>query len=151
MNNNSSEERKSIPSVFTDKKPRSPESEKQSALRGIRRQANHEKGRYSEDMAARYLEKNGYRILERNWRFHRNEIDIIAMDGSCLVFVEVKARKSALHGYGCEAVDIRKQKLLRKVAEAYLVSKGHSLTGTPCRFDVISIDGGAISLFKNAF
>ncbi|WP_078038603.1 YraN family protein [Oribacterium sp. C9] len=149
--NNSSDNQKSIPSVFTEKAARSAEAENLSALRGSRRQANHEKGQHSEDIAASYLKKNGYIILERNWRFHKNEIDIIARDGSCLVFVEVKARKSSLHGFGCEAVDRRKQMLIRKVAEAYLIFKHHSLTGIPCRFDVISIDGGAISLFKNAF
>ena len=150
MSTNSSEY-KTIPSVFTAPKPANPASEKKSSLRGIRRQANHEKGQKSEALAASYLEENGYRILERNWRFHKNEIDIIAKDGDYLVFVEVKARKNALHGFGCEAVDLKKQKLIKKVAEAYLIFNRLSLTGTPSRFDVISIDGEAICLFKNAF
>ncbi|WP_081832702.1 YraN family protein [Oribacterium sp. P6A1] len=151
MNNSSSKESKTIPSVFTTGSVKSSVSEKQSALRGRQRQENHEKGQASEDKAAAYLKKNGYRILERNWRFHKNEIDIIARDGDYLVFVEVKARKNALHGFGCEAVDSKKQGIIKKVAEAYLIYNHLSLTGTPCRFDVISIDGGSICLFKNAF
>ena len=144
-------ENKDIPSVFTGRKSKTGAAEKEYTLRSLQRRENHTKGQYSEDTAAEYLKSQGYRVLERNWRFHRNEIDIIAMDGSCLVFVEVKARKSSLHGFGFEAVDCKKQRLIRKVAEAYLIFRHLSLTGTPCRFDVISIDGDTISLFKNAF
>ncbi|WP_091204156.1 YraN family protein [Oribacterium sp. WCC10] len=126
-------------------------SDNKNNVRSEARRDNHLKGFLSETKASLYLEENGYTILERNFRFHKNEIDIIARDGQFLVFVEVKARKSSRHGYGCEAVDIKKQSLLKKVATAYLMSKHLSLTGTPCRFDVISIDGDSISLFKNAF
>jgi len=93
----------------------------------------------------------GYEILTRNFRFHKNEIDIIAKDGKYLVFVEVKARKNPLHGYGFQAVDRHKQTLIRKVAQAYLINNRLSLTDTPCRFDVVSLDGDEITLFKNAF
>ena len=78
-------ENKDIPSVFTGRKSKTGAAEKEYALRSLQRRENHTKGQYSEDTAAEYLKSQGYRILERNWRFHRNEIDIIAMDGSCLV------------------------------------------------------------------
>ena len=98
-----------------------------------------------------HLETAGYRIVARNWRFHRNEIDIIAMDGDTLVFVEVKKRQDSAHGYGCEAVDHAKQQRIRRVAEAYLACTKRSQADTKCRFDVVSIDDDKILLFKNAF
>ncbi len=141
---------KTLPAVFSaaDKVPK---PSKISKARADSRRANHQKGSLSEDMAADFLAKQGYTILERNFRFHKNEIDIIAKDQAFLVFIEVKARKNAQHGYGCEAVNAGKQKLIRKVAQAYLIFKNLSLSETPCRFDVISIDGRDITLFKNAF
>ena len=63
--------------------------------------------RYEEETAA-FLQKNGYRILEKNFRDRRGEIDLIAKDGRTLVFVEVKYRKNARNGYPEEAVDTRK-------------------------------------------
>ena len=106
--------------------------------------------RYALD-AKPYNETAGYRIVARNWRFHRNEIDIIAMDGDTLVFVEVKKRQDSAHGYGCEAVDHAKQQRIRRVAEAYLACTKRSQADTKCRFDVVSIDDDKILLFKNAF
>lgn len=142
---------KALPPEFTTPRKPTKQAETKSRILSEQRQENHEKGKSSEDVAANYLKDKGYIILERNWRFHKNEIDIIAMDGSYLVFVEVKARKTGQHGYGYEAVDRKKQQLIKKVAEAYLIFTHRNLTETPCRFDVVSIDGGNISMFKNAF
>lgn len=138
---------KELPKIFTEKI----EDPKPSQKRSDARRGNHADGVRGEDMAAAYLETAGYRILERNWRFHRNEIDIIAMDGDTLVFVEVKKRQDSTHGYGCEAVDHAKQQRIRRVAEAYLACTKRSQADTKCRFDVVSIDDGKILLFKNAF
>lgn len=138
---------KELPKVFTEKK----EKYKPSQKRSDARRGNHADGVRGEDMAAAYLETAGYRILERNWRFHRNEIDIIAMEDDTLVFVEVKKRQDSAHGYGCEAVDHAKQQCIRRVAEAYLSYTKRSQTETKCRFDVVSIDDDKILLFKNAF
>lgn len=151
MNTPSQNNKKTLPGIFTAP---ATGNELQSGLRNIRsdqRKANHEKGSVSEKKAARYLEDKGYEILTQNFRFHKNEIDIIAKDGKYLVFVEVKARKNPLHGYGFQAVDLHKQSLIRKVAQAYLINNRLSLTDTPCRFDVVSLDGDEITLFKNAF
>ena len=141
---------KTLPEVFTRaEKPK--KLSKISMFRSEKRRANHEKGALSEDIAVLYLKSQGYRILSRNFRFHKNEIDIIAQDGKYLTFIEVKARKNPKHGFGYEAVNLNKQRCIRKVAEAYLIMNHMSLSDTPCRFDVISIDSKDISLFKNAF
>lgn len=138
---------KEIPKIFTEKI----EDPKPSQKRSDARRGNHADGVRGENMAAAYLETAGYRIVTRNWRFHRNEIDIIAMDGDTLVFVEVKKRQDIAHGYGCEAVDHAKKQRIRRVAEAYLACTKRSQADTKCRFDVVSIDDDKILLFKNAF
>ena len=138
---------KELPKIFTEKI----EDPKPSQKRSDARRGNHADGARGEDMAAAYLEAAGYRILERHWRFHRNEIDIIAMEDDTLVFIEVKKRQDSAHGYGCEAVDHAKQQRIRRVAEAYLVHTKRAQTETKCRFDVVSIDDDKILLFKNAF
>ena len=79
--------------------------------------------RYEEETAA-FLQKNGYRILEKNFRDRRGEIDLIAKDGRTLVFVEVKYRKNARNGYPEEAVDTRKQKKIRETAAYYVYKTG---------------------------
>ncbi len=111
-------------------------------------------GRSGERAAVRYLRKKGFRILETNYRFHRGEIDIIALDRSCLVFVEVKTRTDKMFGFPEECVPFFKQKQIRWVAQGYLVT--HAIEDRECRFDVIAItlDGSgrpAVQHFKNAF
>ncbi len=109
-----------------------------------------ETGSRYEAEAAAFLERQGYRILERNYRDRRGEIDLIAKDGSCLVFVEVKYRKDVKHGYPEEAVGYYKQQRIRHTAEYYLYS--HNLgNDTRCRFDVVSILGTEIRLIRDAF
>lgn len=101
-------------------------------------------GQGGEDLAARYLQDKGYRILERNYRFQRAEVDLVCFqpaknytDGGELVFVEVKTRSSHTYGVPETAVDISKQKNLRKAALAYLYE--HRMEGAYCRFDVLAI------------
>ncbi len=108
-----------------------------------------ELGSFMEEEAALYLENRGVKIIERNYRFHRNEIDIIGYDGEYYIFTEVKYRSGNNSGRPEEAVDYKKQKTIRKVALAFLVS--HKLSEyTPVRFDVIAIDK-EIRWYKNAF
>jgi len=97
-----------------------------------------------------YLESIGYRILSRNFRSMRSEIDIVAMDHDTLVFAEVKARSSRRAGFGSEAVDIRKQKRISWAAAAYL-TRYKVPQGTNVRFDVVSIDSDVITVLRNAF
>ena len=111
-------------------------------------------GRWGEAVAADYLQKKGYHILEHNFNFHHTEIDLITRDGSYLVFVEVKTRSSADFGSPEEALTPRKKYHLRRAAEGYLYL--NNLNNIDCRFDVISIlfgpDGQIeIEHFENAF
>ena len=95
-----------------------------------------ELGREGEALALKHLKSKGYTILETNWHFGRNEIDIIAQDGECIVIVEVKTRSS---GYLIEpqmAVTKSKQSILIRAANAYIRKKNIDLEG---RFDIISI------------
>lgn len=96
-----------------------------------------------------YLEQQGYEILEYNYRCRIGEIDLIARDGEYLVFCEVKYRKNCGTGSPLEAVDVRKQKIIWKVAQHYLMT--HHLSNIPCRFDVIGIEQEKLLLIKNAF
>ncbi len=103
-----------------------------------------------ETLAAEYLKSQGYELVERNFRCRLGEIDIIAKDHSYLCFVEVKYRINEMHGTAVEAVDRRKQRIITKVAWYYLLTHGGN-EWTPCRFDVIAIEGDKVTLYQNAF
>ena len=102
-----------------------------------------------EQAAGFFLEQMGYEILEYNYRCRFGEIDIIAKDGVCLVFCEVKYRSGRGKGSPLEAVDYRKQQTIFRCASHYLAGQG--LGNIPCRFDVIGIEGTAVTHIKNAF
>ncbi len=112
-----------------------------------------QKGKAGEDLAALLLEKQGYKILQRNYRFDRGEIDIVAREGGELVFIEVKARHGDRFGTPEESVTPAKEEQLKKVAEGYLLER--HLDNQACRFDVVSItyDGTVprVSIVRNAF
>jgi putative endonuclease len=95
-------------------------------------------GKAGEDLAAKFLERNGLKIIERNYRFERGEIDLIAEEGDELVFVEVKARRSMMFGTPEEAVTEEKQKQVHAIADGYLFE--HDIDNRPCRFDVVAIE-----------
>ena len=103
-----------------------------------------------ERLAGDYLVKQGYKIIEYNFRCCMGEVDLIAKDGSYLVFVEVKYRSNQRNGNPFEAVDRRKQQRISKAA-AYYCAKHKYSEITPCRFDVIGICGEEYTLIKNAF
>ena len=90
-----------------------------------------------EALAVTHLKARGYEILARNYRAVRGEIDLVAQDGDCIVFVEVKTRRSLKFGLPQAAVTAQKQRQISKVALAYLQT--HNLFDAPCRFDVIAI------------
>jgi putative endonuclease len=73
-----------------------------------------------ENRAAEYLDRKGYRILHRNFKCNLGEIDIIAMDGTTLCFIEVKTRTSLKHGLPCEAVTASKLEHIRRCATIYI-------------------------------
>ena len=110
-------------------------------------------GKDSESLAARHLQKNGYKILEQNYRNKLGEIDIIAKEKGTLVFVEVKARKTHVFGNPKWAVTPNKQRKISMVALYYL--KATKQTHVKARFDVVSLslakDNPQIEIIKNAF
>lgn len=103
-----------------------------------------------EQAAGEFLINKGYRIIAYNYRCKLGEIDIIALDGDELVFVEVKYRASSRYGSPMEAVDYRKQNKIYMVANYYLMEQ-HISKYTKVRFDVVGILGKEITLIKNAF
>lgn len=119
----------------------------------------HERQKYGqsgEDEAARHLLREGYRIIETNYKNRFGEIDIIARDGETIVFIEVKARRSAKFGTARASVHSAKKKKLSMVALGYLKSRGN--THRKARFDVVCVDsipssGGKtrVALIRNAF
>jgi putative endonuclease len=108
-----------------------------------------------EDEAARFLQRCGYAILDRNVRTRAGEIDLVAREGKTVVFVEVKTGRDLAGDPPQAAVNTRKQNRLGRLAHGYLKAK--KLREVPCRFDVVSVivndEGGvkAIRHFPNAF
>lgn len=101
-------------------------------------------------MAAGFLKREGYEILERNFRCRQGEIDLIAREGVYLVFVEVKYRRNGGRGAPEEAVDGRKQQRICRTAAYYMVK--HQIYDTcPCRFDVVAVEGQRVRLYRDAF
>ncbi len=118
-------------------------------MEGVRREI----GKRGEDAAARYIEKRGYEIVERNFTCPLGEMDIIALDRNTLCFIEVKTLSGRTYGPPEIAVNIYKQHKLSKVALAYLNRK--HLHDVEARFDVIAVSlspkGERIELIKDAF
>lgn len=97
-----------------------------------------QKGIAGEAMACTFLQSNGYEIIERNYRAGKGEIDIIALTGQCICFVEVKYRKNNRYGFPEVFVTEKKLRMIQQTAEAYVLQKGwHGRI----RFDVIAITG----------
>jgi putative endonuclease len=110
-------------------------------------------GKQGETLAAAYLEKAGYQIIERNYRCLFGEMDLVARDGQTVVFVEVKSRKSDRFGVPQLSVGLQKQRKLSQIALHYLEQN----RCYPCdaRFDVIAIrmrpEGHQVEIIRNAF
>ena len=96
----------------------------------------HDLGKRGEQITVDWLQLQGYCILERNWRYHRAEVDIIAKKGDLLVFVEVKTRRSEQYGSPSDFVGHRKQRFMASAASAYVADLDFS---GEIRFDVASV------------
>lgn len=109
-----------------------------------------QKGNYGEDLAAAYLKRKWYKIIERNYRNKFGEIDIIARKKDTVVFVEVKSRSSDNFGTPAEAVDKRRQGRMCRAAQFYMLGKYEKLQ---VRFDVIEVylQNGKINHYEDAF
>lgn len=94
-------------------------------------------GRRGEELAATYLEKKGYLILQRNYRNGAGEMDIVAQEGDCLVFVEVRARSTREYGTPEESITPSKAQRLIEVAQGYLQEQGES--AKEWRIDLVAI------------
>jgi putative endonuclease len=116
---------------------------------------NHTLGRRGERAAVKFLKRLRYTIIHRGYHILGGELDIVAVDGRTVVFVEVKTRASHDAGHPSEAVDPHKQRQLTQLALAYL--RRYQLLDNPARFDVIAITWPAsqknptIEHIKNAF
>lgn len=106
-------------------------------------------GVIAERQASGFLQQQGLRELEKNYRCRSGEIDLVMQDQETLVFVEVRQRRDTRFGDALESIDTRKQHRIRKAAEHYLLH--HSWTG-PCRFDAVGINGaGRLHWVQSAF
>lgn len=98
---------------------------------------NHETGVQGETIAAEYLIQEGYVILERNYKNHIGEIDIVAKNEDVLVFVEVKTRRGLKFGYAFEAVNSQKRKKIINTSQLYIMS--HQCFDIQYRYDIIEV------------
>ena len=94
-------------------------------------------GRFGEDVAAAHLEALGLQVLHRNWRCPQGEVDIIAVDGECLVVCEVKTRRSLTAGSPVEAVDALKLRRLRRLTAVWLTQQHRYFP--QIRIDVLAV------------
>lgn len=117
----------------------------------MKKRHNQKVGKMGEQTAARFLENQGYKILAKNYRYQKGEIDIIAQNAKELVFVEVKTNLGENFGEPEDRVGLAKQRQIARVAMGYLQSE--KLYDVDCRFDVISITGRTqkIRHIKDAF
>lgn len=114
-------------------------------------QNNRQVGSRYEHMAADYLSDKGYQIVAINYRVRQAEIDIIAYDNKCLVFVEVKYRKNLTKGHPFEAITTNKIRKISRAALSYLQFNHISIDQAEIRFDVVGIIGNEILHLINAF
>lgn len=105
-------------------------------------------GAGGEEKAAKYLKKNGYKILERNFKCRFGEVDIIAEKDGAVAFIEVKTRSSDYFGAPNEAVDKRRQFRYIKTAEYYFAGREIDCV---VRFDIIEVFKGEINHIESAF
>jgi len=110
--------------------------------------ANKARGRWGEDLAARWYTAHGYDVVDRNWRSPTGELDLVASRDTVVVFCEIKTRASDRYGAPATAVGPAKQRRLRRLAVEWLAA--HELHGT-IRFDVAAITGVHIVVFESAF
>lgn len=123
---------------------------KSESEKGNRMENRRRIGAVHEEKAAEYLRSLGYRILERNFRCRLGEIDLIAEEAGILIFLEVKYRKSSQYGTPAEAVTPAKQRRICRAADFYRMSR-HVSGSRSCRFDVVSILGEQIEVYRDAF
>lgn len=96
-------------------------------------------GKLAEDLAARFLERQGLAVLTRNFRCRGGEIDLVCRDRKSLVFVEVRLRRNTAYGGAGASITVNKQRRVILAAQHYLASQ--SAADSDCRFDCLLLDG----------
>lgn len=112
-----------------------------------KRTARQQAGDAAEQRALQYLEAQGMRLVERNFRCRGGEIDLIVQNGPTLVFVEVRKRAGDSHGDAAASITPRKQARILLAAQIYLQRFREP---PPCRVDVITVDGTRLRWLRNA-
>lgn len=105
-------------------------------------------GQEAENLAAEFLQRQGLKLVERNFRCRLGEIDLIMKDRNTLVFVEVRLRKNNHFGGAGASITSHKQGKLIRAAQHYLQQQ---TAQPPCRFDALLLDGGKMEWIKDAF
>ncbi|MFO1436275.1 MAG: YraN family protein [Gammaproteobacteria bacterium] len=128
-------------------------------MKSSRTETPQELGRRAEALAESHLQHHGLKTLARNHRFARGEIDIVMLDGSTVVFVEVRYRKRSDYGSASESVFDIKQRRLIMAAQHFLQAQS-KYSNLPCRFDVAIVsaaadgtlqEGAAVEWIRDAF
>lgn len=111
------------------------------------------RGMHGEDRAAHYLQDHGLSVLARNIHCRTGEIDLVVTDGQTLIFVEVRLRSSTDYGGAAASIDPLKRRRLLRTARFFMPRFRSHFGGRtpPCRFDVVSIDGGRLHWIPHAF
>lgn len=112
-------------------------------------QRNRARGRWGENLAASFYERNGCPVLDRNWRSSTGELDLVVLDGETYVFIEVKTRRSDLYGPAAGAVGVDKQRRIRRLGIEWL--RAHDIGHVDVRFDVVAITGNDLDHVPDAF
>ena len=109
-------------------------------------------GKDAELKALQYLERQGLRLLVKNWSCKRGELDLVMLEGDTVIFVEVRYRQHAQWGGALASIDARKRQKLILAAQHFLQRESR-WANYPCRFDVIAIDSTAAqpNWLRNAF
>lgn len=108
-------------------------------------------GAQAEQLAAQFLQRQGLKLVQQNYRCRYGEIDLILQEAKTLVFVEVRLRKRSDFGGAAASIDAAKQGRLIRTAQHYLTTLPHT---PPCRFDALLLrtaDGSDIEWIKDAF
>ena len=108
-------------------------------------------GVQAEQRAVQYLQQQGLKLIEQNYRGRFGEIDLIMQDGTSLVFIEVRLRRNANFGGAAASIDAPKQQRIIRTAQQYLAGLAHI---PPCRFDAVLMDdvkSDNVQWLKNAF
>ena len=117
-------------------------------------QNTYQTGKIAEDLACKYLNQQGLRLLTRNYRTPGGEIDLIMQDGETIVFIEVRSRKNNKTMHVVESINTEKCARIIRASQQYLQRKKHG-SDNLCRFDVVLVIGrledAKVEWIKNAF